>query len=103
MSTVRYASDFEWQLGTCNSHGIEQISGNTKFIHRCCLRPGKYTLTCIRKNGPYGWNEGFVEIQGHRYCNDFLSYKLMQEIRIKGMKEISTKNKTRLYDYIIKS
>ena len=89
MSTVQYTTDIEWQLGTCNSRDIKDIWPNTKYIHRCCLRPGQYTLTCIRKNGPYGWNEGFVEIQGHRYCDDFLSYKLMQKVRIKGMNKVN--------------
>lgn len=96
MSTIRYDSDFEWQLGTCNSHGIEAIMGNTKFVHRCCLRAGQHTLTCFRKSGPYGWNEGFIEMLGHRYCDDFLSYKLMQKIRIKGMDVISTKTNPHL-------
>ena len=83
MSTVQYGSDAEWQLGTCNSTGI-QYEGYSNYVHRCCLAQGQYTLTCINKSRPAGWDEDFIEIQGHRYCNDFMSYRMMQKIKIEG-------------------
>ena len=81
---MQYGLDSDWQLGTCGNVGTKH--GNyIRVIQRCCLRPGPYVLTCINKKKPYGWGEGYIEIQGHRYCNDFMSYRIMQKITIKSM------------------
>ena len=84
ITTVRYGADTMWWLGTCSSNGLI-YDHYKKYIHRCCLRPGQHTLTCINKQNPYGWGDGHIEIQGHRYCNDFMSYRLIQRIIIRSM------------------
>ena len=61
---------------------------NQNYIQKCCLKPGQQTLTCINTIKPYGWDDGYIEIQGHRYCNDFMSYRSMQTITITGMNQI---------------
>ena len=81
--TIQYGSDSQWLLGTCNSIGKE-YKNFKKYIDRCCLKPGQYTLTCINTKNPYGWGDGYVEIQGHRYCDDFMSYRLLQKITIRS-------------------
>ena len=81
--TIQYGSDSQWLLGTCNSIGKE-YKNFKKYIDRCCLKPGQYTLTCINTKNPYGWGDGYVEIQGHRYCDDFMSYRLLQKISIRS-------------------
>ena len=83
ISTAQYGSDLEWRLGTCNSIGI--LYPTKIYIHRCCLKPGRHTLTCINRRNPFGWDGGYIEIQGHRYCDDFMAYRLMQTINIKGI------------------
>ena len=85
--TVMNGKDVEWHIGTCNSLEITYQETN-RYLHRCCLQPGEYLLTCINKRNPYGWNHGYIEIQGHRYCDDFLSYKSMQKITIKSMNSL---------------
>ena len=73
----------QWRLGICDS--LPMIyDNNKKYIKRCCLEPGIHTLTCINKRHPYGWGDGYVEIQGHRYCDDFMSFKLMNKIKIRS-------------------
>ena len=84
MSTVQFGSDSEWKIGTCDSIGMK-YENDHRYIHRCCLKPGQYTLECTNKRNPYGWNDGYIEIQGHRYCDDFMSYRLLQTIDIKSM------------------
>ena len=84
VSTLQHGVHSKWKLGHCNSIGID-YDNKMQYIHKCCLKPGLHTLTCINKREPYGWDEGYIEIQGHRYCNDFLSYRLMQRITIKGI------------------
>ena len=62
----------------------EQYGIPNLYTQRCCLKPGQYTLTCVNRRNPVGWGEGYLDIQGHRYCNDFMSYRIMQKITIKG-------------------
>ena len=84
MSTMQHSVDIEWSLGTCNSKE-ETYEDNKKYLHKCCLKPGKYVLTCINKRTRYGWNNSYIEIQAYRYCDDFMSYQIMQTIAIKGI------------------
>ena len=86
ISAVQHGENSEWHLGPCNSIGIV-YENHKKHIQRCCLEPGQQTLTCINIRYPFGWDDGYIEIQGHRYCNDFMSYKIIQRITIKGIDE----------------
>ena len=83
MSTIQFGSDSEWQLGTCQSEEI-RYENYKQYIQSCCLNLGYHILTCINKRYPYGWGDGFIEIQGHRYCDDFMAYQLMQKIAIRS-------------------
>ena len=99
ISTVQQGEYSEWHLGPCNNLGTEYVN-HRNYIQRCCLEPGQHTLTCINKRKPYGWDDGYIEIQGHRYCNDFMSYKITQKITIKGMNQIIiTYNLTEFYSF----
>lgn len=80
---MQYGQDSEWRLGTCNSTRFE-YNNFKKYFQRCCLKPSEQTLTCINTKNPYGWDGGYIEIQGHRYCNDFMSYRLTQKITIRS-------------------
>ena len=95
-----------WKLGPCfSAYQYSRIRYNngerTLYTERCCIRPGKYILACIgnpakdwdnihehnyfRDN--MGWNSvhgGFLEIQGHKYCDDAIIYNSMQIIDVVG-------------------
>ena len=84
-----------WTLGPCSSiHNYRHTSSSvrqTEYTERCCMAPGKHILTC--KGNPSGefdikgWNAlngGFLEIQGHKYCDDAIFYNSMQTIHIVG-------------------
>ena len=75
----------QWNLGTCSSTENTQYEQNTMYLERCCTEPGKKVLTCRNKHNPDGWKEGFIEIQGHRYCDDFVAFKGMRQVMIEGM------------------
>lgn len=83
----KYGSDDSdtiwWWLGKCEKAG-PPYAQYKKYIQWCCLKPQQHILTCINKKYPYGWGDGYIEIQGHRYCDDFMSHKLMQKVIIKG-------------------
>ena len=74
----------EWNLGSCSS---TDLLGNqdrkTIYSKRCCLEPGEYILSC-RSQLPHGWNGGYIEFQGRRYCDDFIGYVAMRRVVIKG-------------------
>ena len=85
ISSLENGPDSEWKLGTCGGTVKSHKDGRPNFyIQRCCLKAGKYTLTCVNRKNPYGWGQGYIEIQGHRYCNDFMSYRMMQKITIRS-------------------
>lgn len=74
--TIQFGSDLEWKLGICETKKVVYDNGKT-YLHRCCLKPGQHTLTCTNKRTPYGWGDSYIEILGHRYCDDFMSYRLL--------------------------
>ena len=79
-----------WMLDTCFSANMLvcefgfHCKYDLQYIDRCCLPPGDYTLTC-RDSGGDGWNGAIMEIQRHRYCDDFVGYKAMRRITISGI------------------
>ena len=77
-----------WSFGHCYS-AYEYRRTDYRHSERCCLIPGKFTLTCENTKKPVGWYEGYVEIQGHKYCHDFMGYKAMRQITIAGIQEKS--------------
>ena len=90
ISTAQHGTDSEWSLGSCDSIGIK-YSKHTKYLERCCLQPGEHILTCINRRNPYGWDSGYIEIQGHRFCDDFMSHRMIQKIHIRSMNKINFK------------
>ena len=77
-----------WSIGLCSSDSFHakltklNHDVNTNIV-RCCLLPGKYVLICESEN-PYSWRQGFVEIQGRKYCNDFMGFKAHRLVDITG-------------------
>ena len=82
-TTTKYEGRYiRWTLGSCSSSS--QYADFTTYLERCCLTEGQYTLTCFNTERPVGWNQGYIEVQGHTYCNDFWSYKSMQHVEVNG-------------------
>ena len=84
VSTRYDGHQIRWKFGECSSRG--KYADDMTYIHRCCLEPGDHTLTCINTKEPHGWKQGFIEIEGNRYCHDFMGYKAMRRIAITSMK-----------------
>ena len=70
ITTKDYGSEISWTIGTCTSAKAYQNSQT--YTESCCLDAGSYTLTCDDSYGD-GWDGGFIDIQGQRYCEDFTS------------------------------
>ena len=82
ITTKNNANMIRWTLEECSNHG--SYDDFSSYSQRCCVAPGQYTLTCENSEYPDGWYGGYIEIQGHHYCDDFLAYKAMRRIIIKG-------------------
>ena len=82
ITTKNNANMVRWKLEECsNPESYDEFSS---YEQRCCMAPGQYTLICQNTEYPDGWYGGYIEIQGHRYCDDFLAYQAMRRITIKG-------------------
>merc|ERR1711974_337264 len=66
-TTKQYGDEISWTFGTCKS---SQYKSHNVYTQKCCLAPGKYTLSCKDSYGD-GWNGGYLEISGTKVCNDF--------------------------------
>ena len=72
-----------WNFGTCSSIWAYDDVAQT-HTEICCLDPGEHTLVCKAYNGG-GWDGGFIEINGKRYCDDFRAgYNVTKKITFGG-------------------
>ena len=84
--------DREWSLGSCYGpkRGMKYGSSYSSsspyetWYDRCCLPEGQYTLTCSNTKSKYGWGNVEFKINGKRYCDDFVGFKVMRTISIEG-------------------
>ena len=72
-----------WELGPCTN--AQEYDDYSHYIQRCCLKPGHYTLSCYNTEKPDGWKNGYLELQNRQFCHDFMSFKAMQRVQVKGM------------------
>ena len=77
----------EWTLESCHGPPFDwPYDENEIYYDRCCLLPGRHTLTCINKKSEFGWGNVTFKIDGERYCDDFFGFKAMRTILVEGMK-----------------
>ena len=74
-----------WNIGSCsNTTYISNIdAGSEVNVDRCCIKKGDYILSC-KSNNQHSWKQGYLEIQGRKYCNDFVGYRALRRIKILG-------------------
>ena len=71
----------KWSLGACSNS--KEYTNDKEFVEEgCYLSPGKHTLNRYNIKQPYGWKKGFIVINGHRFCDDFMGYKALRHIFI---------------------
>ena len=78
VSTRYEANQLKWTFGTCSSSST--YKDYSKYFERCCLPPGQHILSCLNIETPEGWKNAFIEINGRRFCDDFISYSLMEKL-----------------------
>ena len=89
-----------WKMGKCYGprqfpdrfHGSNKdarYEDDNIYIDVCCLIPGDYVLECENAIGPYGWGNGYIEIMGQRYCDDFYGFRAFRNIKVEGNVKIT--------------
>ena len=69
-TTKQYADEITWSLGTCTN--AQTYEDNKEYTQKCCTGTGDFTLSC--KDSYYdGWDGGYLQIYGVKYCHDFYS------------------------------
>ena len=80
--------NLRWSFGTCSSVNSDLENSvyeyGSIFVERCCLIPGMHTLTCDSNIPTRGWKNAHLTIAGHIYCDNFIGFKLMQNIIASG-------------------
>ena len=64
-----YARENSYHLGNCVSK--QKYENMQDYNEECCLAPGDYDLYCKCSRGD-GWHGGYIEIDGKKYCDDFM-------------------------------
>ena len=81
VSLISTNAGYGWELGPCSFE--LQYVGDQTYTEMCCISPGQHTLICKASNR-FGWKKSFLIINGHRFCDDFTSYKAMRTINVTG-------------------
>ena len=79
LTTQNWANEIKWKIGSCMSN--RNYEGRKIYRKQCCLPNGIYKLTCKDDWGD-GWNGGYLDINGQRFCDNFNSHKHEEDITI---------------------
>ena len=81
-----YYSNWSWSFGNCdaisnaNNYTIPPYEGGKEYNQTCCFNTSPdnwvFELKCLSFK-PYGWKEGFITVDGKKYCDNFPSGVLM--------------------------
>ena len=78
------ANDISWSFGSCDSdyaffddngdYNEDLYLNNRTYNQTCCFNTSPnnwvFPLVCKGEFG-YGWDDGYITIEGQRYCGDF--------------------------------
>ena len=73
------ANYIRWSFGNCDSdyeyESYEYYGNNQTYNQSCCFKTSSNNwvipLVCTSDMG-HGWDDGYITIEGKRYCDDFL-------------------------------
>ena len=67
--TRSYGKHNSWTFGDCRSSQVYE--SNLFYTEKCCQKPGSYPISC-KDSAKDGWHGGYLEIEGTKYCTDFM-------------------------------
>ena len=70
--TKAWGKEITWNIGgTCDSKALGKYENNQEDTQQCCVKDNeKFVITCKDSYGD-GWHDGYLEINGKKYCGDF--------------------------------
>ena len=73
--------EISWNLDSCRS--IQRYENHKEYHEKCCLEYGKYELSCndLKEDG---WEGGYIEINGTKYCNVLKQFATRKETLVIG-------------------
>ena len=75
LKTYLWGHEISWKISdTCKS--AQTYYNNDEYSQTCYLTLEEHTLQCLDSHGD-GWNGGYIEIQGKKYCETFTIGKSM--------------------------
>jgi len=78
--TFAYGNEVTWDLAGvsgCDSGNL-YFGDNGFYEFECCIPDGSFTLNC-QDSYHDGWHNGYLEIEGHKFCDDFQNGHTMTE------------------------
>ena len=85
--TGRYAQEARWEISNTDCKSGEQYQENEKTHDITCQLPaGQQLLVCEDIYGD-GWNGGWIEILGERYCDWFDDEKKEHTLTVVQLEE----------------
>ena len=73
--------EFGWELGSCSP--AERYTKPGVYTTRCCTSPENHILTC-KNSDTGGWRDSFLEINGHKFCDDTSGFATRVRLNISG-------------------
>ena len=90
--TLTSGAKVRWSLGTCSSVNTNVDNRGHQYgsllVERCCIAPGKHTLTCDSTIPTRGWKNAYLTIDGRTYCDNFIGFQLRQKITVAGTSSV---------------
>ena len=83
----------KWRMGSCfgpkpfpdRFNGpVDRYEAGKTYLDVCCLEDGNYVLECANAIAPYGWGNGYMEMNGQRYCDDFFGFRSFRNVEVKS-------------------
>ena len=77
------ASDsYSYEFGHCFAPLL--YIGNGLYTDKCCLESEEHTLIC-KTAVKSGWDDSYLIIKGHWFCEGITGYKSMSRINVSGI------------------
>ena len=73
--------EFGWELGSCSP--AERYTKPGVYTTKCCTSPENHILTC-KNSDTGGWRDSFLEINGHKFCDDTSGFATRVRLNISG-------------------
>ena len=76
------SQNYKWTLGSCTA--ADEYDRPGAYTTQCCTDSETPVLTC-KNSDISGWKDSHLEINGHRFCDDVVSYESRVQLNVSGI------------------